>query len=175
MKQKTAPKMLPKTKKTRVIGTEAYYALSYQKLITYCEKKGFTVLEKHDPLDGGGSIIIEEKEITIDPKPNSEMKLYYLLHEIGHNITYKDKTNKYLYSEDVINIDSDDIDKLPYNYQKLDVLSIEIESWNNGLLLAKKLGIHVNRRKFNTCKSISLMCYLDYMWLDFFKKKISRK
>ncbi len=172
MKSKTAAKS-KRNRKMRVIGTEDYYILCYQKLISYCEKKGFTILEKHDPLngDGGGQIIIKDKEITIDPKPNSEMKLYYLLHEIGHNITYKDKKNNYLYSKDIIDIDSDDIDKLLYNYKKLDVLAIEIESWNNGLLLAKKLKIHVNRRKFNTCKSISLMSYVDYMWGELFRKK----
>ena len=153
------------------MDADTYFDLCYQRLTEYCEKRGFVIQEKHDPLDGGGQIIIEDKEITIDSKPNSEMKMYYLLHEIGHALAQQYKHHTYLYSENILKIGSDDIGKLKYNCDKLNILSVEIEAWNRGLLLAKKLNIHVNRRKFNTAKSVALMSYMEFMFEGFFKKK----
>ena len=168
---KTKQKKQGTKKRAKKIDAETYYDLSYQRLIEYCEKRGFVICEKHDPIDGGGQIIIEDKEITIDSKPNNEMKMYYLLHEIGHALAQQYKHHTFLYTENILKIGSDDIGKLKYNCEKLNILSVEIEAWNRGLLLAKKLNIHVNRRKFNTTKSISLMSYIDFMFEDFFKKK----
>jgi len=97
----------------------------------------------------------EENFIIIDSAQNKEIQMFSLLHEVGHHIVRKD--NKY-------NIN------FPYGFKlknksisrRVDVMREEVIAWENGRLLAQKLEINLNEKKWHNFMKKNLFDYIKW-------------
>jgi len=130
------------------------WLLELRKLERYCNQKGYAVLYQPVPHD---SINFIEKRIVIGDHHSDEVSLYCLLHEIGHYITLKKKRYDVEYNEIF-----DGFSRSSATY-KLAILQEELDAWREGLKLANRLGINVDRRKFEITKTKCIGTYLAWI------------
>lgn len=95
------------------------------------------------------------KKIFINKTSSTRRKLYLLLHEIGHvllltNENYSEKYKKIL--------EQKSYSQLTY---RTGIVEEEIDAWNEGELLAKKLSIPLDKH-FNVVRSNKLATYMKW-------------
>lgn len=105
------------------------------------------------------------KIISINTRQGIENQLYTLLHECGHVLVQQDHkayakrypgTAKVNMSEKL----SRRLEKsVAY---KIDVISEEIEAWQRGLRLAKRLGIYINEEKYTALMNKCVYSYVKW-------------
>lgn len=123
-----------------------------RKLERYCNKKGYAVLYNDVGID---SVNFDEKRIILGDHHSNEMSLYYLLHEMGHVVLYnRQKTYKKYYGYCFENFS-----KISLTY-RIGILQEELDAWKEGLRLANRLKIKINRRKFEIIKSKCVKTYI---------------
>lgn len=123
-----------------------------RKLERYCNKKGYAVLYNDVNID---SVNFDNKRITLGNHHNDEMSLYYLLHEMGHVVLYnRKKTYKKHYQYFFENFSKTSM------VYKVGILQEELDAWKEGLKLANRLKIKINRRKFEITKSRCIKTYI---------------
>lgn len=125
-----------------------------KKLERYCNKKGFAVLYRDIELD---VIYFDEKKIVLGDQHSDEISLYMLLHEIGHHVTLKKKRYQKEYQAVYDTFSKSSTTMRLTNVQE------ELDAWREGLKLAERLGITVDRRKFEITKSRCITTYLSWM------------
>lgn len=125
-----------------------------RKLERYCNKKGFAVLYQPVKLD---SIYFEDKRIVIGDHHSDEISLYCLLHEIGHHIIMCKKSYDVEYQTIY-----DNFSKSSSTYRITNVQE-ELDAWKEGLKLANRLNITVDRRKYEITKSKCISTYLSWV------------
>lgn len=107
------------------------------------------------------------KKIKIEGKYPIELKVYLLLHELGHHQLRKnwDKFTKTLpvaaHAEHI------HLSKKEGKYKRRVTYSVscveeEFKAWEEGYKLAEKLGIKINLKKWNLFKSKCLITYIRY-------------
>lgn len=101
-----------------------------------------------------------DKFICINAVQSTKSKLFSLLHECGHVILFKKST----YSKDYKAIDMARMDGRSsrsdvFKYKKL---REEIEAWEHGYILAKELGIKINKEEYDKFASKCFKSYIKF-------------
>jgi hypothetical protein len=119
----------------------------------WAKAKGVTVEIKKDCSDyfyinkQKGKI---HKKITIEKRPdNRQFELFYLLHEIGHLITYENK-EKWRNENLRYTVDFSINEEIEGNKDWYLIANIteEHDAWRNGKLLARELNIPLNEKAY---------------------------
>ena len=122
-----------------------------EEVLNYCFSKKWSVLLNKEVED---RCFPDSKIIHINTKQNFEYQFYSLLHEVGHMIEHQNASwyNKrypgFYFSRN----------SLTY---KISMLEEEINAWNKGLKLARKLGLYINDKNFHKYKAIYVSSYLS--------------
>lgn len=107
------------------------------------------------------------KKIRIQGKFPIEIKVYVLLHELGHHQLRKnwDKFEKTLpvtaHAEHIHFVSNEGKYKRRVTYT-VSCMEEEFKAWEEGFKLGEKLGIKINMNKWNTFKSRCLISYMRY-------------
>lgn len=130
------------------------------KLETWLKKKNWTVdflFNKEDILEGF------QRNIVINKSFKKEFQLYALLHECGHLLSDSNINNylKYPTMSNHNQLITKNKSILKSKKYKIDLLECEIEAWNKGLQLAKKLNIYVNRENYYSEKCKYVYTYIE--------------
>lgn len=148
------------------------YKKGLEVLTKYALKEGFKGVE----IDYHSTYITWKDKTLNDPKKvyiqsgmTLEEKVYCFLHELGHHELRKDwgkyeKALPVLAHASEILITRKNKGKKYSRRNSFHVCSLEEEflAWNEGLKLAKKLGIKVNMEKWLNLKVKSLKTYINY-------------
>lgn len=107
------------------------------------------------------------KEIKIEGKYPTEIKVYLLLHELGHHQLRKswDKFEKTLPITAYAELYHQEKKEVKYKRRVTYMVSCieeEFKAWDEGLKLASKLDIKVNLTKWNAFKAKCLISYIRY-------------
>lgn len=132
-----------------------------EKLRRWLSKTGFKLeVGKNLP----DEVCFTMKCVTINGSSTKRTRLYSLLHECGHVAIWKCRVKNP--QRDVCGCTLKRADHIMTvspsrltNKDKLDVISEEVEAWERGRRLAKRLKIRVNKEKFTADKTRALMTY----------------
>jgi len=102
----------------------------------WAEAKGYEVVLK---TDGEDSVCFENKRILIDSRSWPESKFYTLLHECGHLLIYQNRKS----------------------FQKDSLISEELIAWKKGRGLARRLGLHIDKSRYDNTMVEAIMTYID--------------
>lgn len=125
-------------------------------IVGWCASKGIEVSFGKKP---GGTYHTSEKRITIVGRASPEKQVYMLLHECGHHLVgYTEEDERfgmgYPHLEDsAVNTTF---------HHKLACLEEEIEAWNRGWRLAKRLGLGLDRGDFDRVRLACLKSYVRW-------------
>jgi len=135
-------------------SSEPSWEKELEKLSKWAKQKGFKVqFSKKE----ASHAIIETKTITLSKNHTPEIKVYILLHEIGHLLVEANKSKKKSLYNPVNEIFSNNS-----STRKILIVQEELEAWCEGFFLSKKLKIKINRKKFEECKTRSVSTYLRW-------------
>ncbi len=101
------------------------------------------------------------KRICINSSLGIEKRLYSLLHECGHLLIQDNKKN---YSKEYashVSVWSDGRKNKTDKY-KISLIGEEYEAWKRGARLAKRLGIKLNKDRYEQYKAHCIMSYLHW-------------
>lgn len=121
-------------------------------LIHWLDTKGYYV---DFDRNGDDSVDCSAKIVSINNTRTLETQLYILLHECGHILIHNnDKLMKYAevqgnYRERT-------------NIHKVFTVMEEVEAWKRGMLLAKRLNIEIDEKKWNMDISRALNKYIRW-------------
>ena len=130
----------------------------FDTLARWADNWGYTVVCETNADD---SIDFEHKTIYINSVNWAERRYYTLLHECGHLLIEKGGESfaktlpcpLYAYSTDGRTTKTD--------AYKISLIAEEIDAWRRGLRLADRLGLPVDRRKFDAEMAKSVMSYVE--------------
>jgi hypothetical protein len=102
--------------------------------------------------DGDDSVDVISKIISINNKKSIEYQFYTVLHECGHilvkeNDSFEIKKNA-------------DINPEKTKAHKVFRVIEEIEAWKRGLTLCKRMGIPVDKKKWDKFVVVAIMNYM---------------
>jgi Zn-dependent peptidase ImmA (M78 family) len=137
---------------------QSIYGSEYERLIKYCQSRGFKVV-----LGNNSFADFMQKQIQIKSNLKDENKLYALLHEIGHIICSRSKYYLDKYPSYIVQFDSN-TEQLKTDTAKILLLSEEFEAWHLGFLLSRKLKIKINKKNFDKIKARWLKTYIVFCW-----------
>ena len=122
--------------------------IDFQKVVDYLSKRGIYVnLTTTTNFWGGGMNII-----NIHHKYNLEKNgLFALLHEAGHSLQGTEQFGPNHYKR----IDEDEKPKL----HNMHLFINEVDAWDRGERLAKRLGIKLDKKAFHKQKEEALLTY----------------
>jgi len=121
-------------------------------LVYWAETKGYVVDFSYN---GDDSVDRESKIISINTTRSLETQLYTLLHECGHILIYgSDKVTNVKEVTDNYNEKS--------NIHRVFRVVEEVEAWKRGLSLANRLGISVDKEKWNRDVARALKQYMKW-------------
>tara|TARA_Y100000310_G_scaffold134378_1_gene133369 strand:- start:159 stop:569 length:411 start_codon:yes stop_codon:yes gene_type:complete len=114
--------------------------------------RGYCVHFAHD---GDDSVDEIAKIISINTTRSLETQLYTLLHECGHILIYG--------SDKVVNVKevTDHYGEKSNIYRVFRVIE-EVEAWKRGLSLADRLGIGIDKKKWNRDVARALKQYMKW-------------
>jgi len=104
------------------------------------------------------SVCYNTREVLINTRKHVESRFYTLLHECGHILINDNRDRLYKLSRET----QAHWGKKPARSRRIAVLSEEVEAWKRGERLAKKLGLKINERKFDTARTNALMSYVEW-------------
>ena len=130
----------------------------YKKVVNYAYNKGFKVIEEQN---GTNSVCLNAYFITINASQGPENRLFSLLHECGHILLCADETR---YKEAFPGVWNGVQDKRSSRsrFFRVSLVEEEMAAWNEGLKLAKRLGIKINRKNWDKHKTDCLYTYLRW-------------
>lgn len=105
--------------------------------------------------NGDDSVDRESKIISINTNRSEETQLYTLLHECGHILVYG--SDKIMDTKSV----TENFSEKSNMYRVFTVIE-EVEAWKRGLSLANRLGIAVNKDKWNRDVARALKLYMKW-------------
>lgn len=118
----------------------------------YIESLGYAITqEKMDP-----TIQLDEKYINVWWNNSERATLYYLLHEAGHAQQYKNPITLKRFHYAVEN------KKTNTNIFKVHIIHQEIDAWQKGIKIAKKLNLKINVLDYEKFAAEKLMTYINY-------------
>lgn len=123
-------------------------------LIDWCEKRGLTVLfGKHE----NGTYDEYYKTIVIAANAHPEKQVFYLLHECGHHLVFSHPGNPNRFEMGYPQTDKEVTRKFQH---RLACLEEEMEAWQRGRNLAKKLKLKFNE---DNLESLRIHCLGSYV------------
>jgi hypothetical protein len=125
-------------------------------LISWCEARGLTVRFVRK---SGGTYLGEKKLVTLASRADVETQLYLLLHECGHFlIGGRDKTERF-----GMGYSMEDEPGIKRKFvHKIDVVDEEFEAWHRGLKLGTRLGLCVDKERYDVIRCKYLRTYLKW-------------
>lgn len=132
-------------------------ALSIQyleKLVEWCSKKGIAVVfaKKEAAVYDQNT-----KTVTVSGRLSPEKQIYVLLHECGHFLVGDNPRFGKGYPQAFD-------PKLNASFEhRLACLEEEIEAWNRGWKLAKRLGLRLDHAAFEKTRAICLKSYVNWV------------
>jgi len=130
--------------------------LRLEVLIGWCGSKGLTVRFGKKK---GATYLTSDKSISVAGRMSPGKQLCYLLHECGHHlIGYTEEDERFgmgypKYEDSSVNT----------TFQhKMACLEEEIEAWNRGWKLAKRLGLNIDRESFDVIRLDCLRSYISW-------------
>ena len=144
----------PRAKRQRSRDDAAIERLAV--VVDWCRSKHIEVMFGKIP---GGSYNAIEKTIRISCRSLPEKQLHMLLHECGHHLIGFDEADErfgmgYPYVEDP-NINTT-------FHHRIACLEEEIEAWNRGWKLAKRLDLDLSRHDFDRVRLECLRTYVKW-------------
>ncbi len=133
---------------------DKYYEEEFDELVNYCKRLGWKVTQGHKLDDAA---IFDTKEITINSQRKPEIKLYRLLHEIGHVLF--SKTKDYEFRATSAYCETTDRRR---NTDRVETLEEEFAAWARGFILAEKRGIFIDKEQFDRDKAACIMTYMRW-------------
>ena len=133
-----------------------------EKLIDWAEKKNWTV----GFYSTYSAMRWWDKEIEICSRLSPETQLHDLLHECGHLILhlnhakYRERFPFSDMTEDLKNLRHRKSRRKSKRY-KVDEIAEEIEAWEQGRKLAKRLNIQLNKEKFHKDMTEGVWSYIE--------------
>lgn len=139
-----------------ITGTERLIDWAYTKHITVVFETAF------NKVNAIGATYID-KTVTINAQIGIINQMMFLLHELGHFLLEESKTY---------------LSNYPYGWKskvysnprrqtacihRLDVVGEEFEAWTRGRMLAERLGIDLDREKFDAVRVVTLRSYLEWV------------
>ena len=121
-------------------------------VIEWAEGCGYDVVISRD---GDDSIDRASRVIEINSNNSEQTQLYVLLHECGHALIYKNKSGFGV--ENVFEMYSENSSI----YKVFRVIE-EVEAWRRGLSLASRLGIDIDRVKWDRYVARAIKKYMDW-------------
>ena len=124
----------------------------FKKLEKWIKSHGYTV--RFSRID---EVNYTDKEITLCGQKNKDKMIYSLLHECGHIIVSDKKSYNKNYK--ILNkgyLDGRHTKGLLYKYKQL---REEIQAWEKGFKLSKKLGININKEDYDKYASVCFNTY----------------
>jgi hypothetical protein len=124
----------------------------YEQVKRYCKKRGVEVKESYNEQD---MALLEKGLIVINLRHSDEVRLFILLHEVGHFLLYWEDDYELLY-EMVISGGERRLEN------RVLVVNEEAAAWDAGYRLGKRLGIKLNRKRYHECKCRSIYEYMKW-------------
>lgn len=119
------------------------------RVLEWCEERSVKVSFAAVP---DGEFDPNLMSIKICGRSTPESQLFWLLHECGHFLIAKH--DKRVNRGKAHRVDARSL------IAKVEVLAEEIEAWNRGQSLAKRLRIFIDRSRFNTFKATAVNTYM---------------
>jgi hypothetical protein len=126
---------------------------SIDTIIYWLQKRGYFI---DFDRNGDDSVDRESKIVSINTTRSLETQLYILLHECGHVLVSE--------SDNIVNGSEEVLCKYSEKSKIYRVFTVieEVEAWKRGLRLAKKLGIPVNKAKWNKDVARAIKKYMEW-------------
>lgn len=121
----------------------------------YAKNKGFTVA--FEKADGVSWIDFSSKTIVIHNGSTEEIQFYHLMHELGHALQQANEIRYENHFMKIFNLFS--VRSLSY---RIKIIEEEIDAWNIGLKLAKRMGLKIQLRKYELIRARELATFLRY-------------
>lgn len=123
-------------------------------LLMYCNFKGIEVVRAKN-----WRVVVDEDSVTIREVWRGKTTtgwIYSMLHELGHTVIHgkKNFAEKYYRTYEIGGHVAIDL------VASAQIMKEEIEAWDQGLKLAKKLGIKIDRKDYERYASKCLMNYM---------------
>ena len=127
-----------------------------ERLIDWCVSKGLTVSFGKKK---GATYLTSDKSISIAGRMSPAKQLCYLLHECGHHlIGYTEDDERFgmgypRHEDSSVNTTF---------HHKMACLEEEIEAWNRGWNLSKRIGLNIPRDSFDVIRLDCLRSYVSW-------------
>jgi len=119
------------------------------------EKMGYKILYKNIE---SCECQYNKKIIVMDSKLNPESTFYLLLHELGHAKLCRQKKSYGEKYEQIYNSFS----RKSFIY-KTTILQEELDAWQEGIIISKRLELKVDKRRFEMRKTKCIMSYVRWI------------
>lgn len=129
--------------------------VSLERLVTWCRERGIDVAFTRRE---AGIYVPWNKRIRISGRLAPEKQVFFLLHECGHYlIGTKEKHERF-----GMGYSQDDPDVKRTFHHRCDIIDEEYEAWHRGLRLAARLGLTVDKERFDLTRTQMLRTY--FVW-----------
>jgi hypothetical protein len=146
------------------------YTKSLEKLTHWANNEGYSINFDHDSIsyiNWEDGTLNWPKEIKIESKYTSEIKVYILLHELGHHQLRKDWNIFEREMPILAHAEKVHFYKNVSKYKRridyiVSSLEEEFKAWDEGHKLGILLGIRINEKKWHDIRTKSLFAYMKY-------------
>lgn len=151
---KKEPGAAKREKVERLWYKDVLFINKIKTVVNWCSSKNIKVLFGKKP---GGTYDTNLRTIFINSRSLPEKQLYYLLHECGHHlIGFTEHDERFGMGYPYV----DDSDVNSTFQHRLACLEEEIEAWQRGWRLSKRLRLKLKRKDFDV---VRLMCLRSYV------------
>ncbi len=124
-------------------------------LLDWCEKRNIEVIFSRKQ---GGVYLWEDKKIKLNGRLQPEKQLHVALHECGHHlIGMKDRHERF-----GMGYSQDDPAITRTFHHRCDILDEEFDAWHRGRRLATRLGIELEKDRYDVTRTEMLRTYLKW-------------
>lgn len=124
------------------------------KVVNWCDKNNINVVFDNS---AGGKYL--PGNVTVNFSLYPERQLHVLLHECGHHVIAEKASNMRFWR----GYEEDDPTHKKTTAHRIDVLHEELEAWHEGLQLSERIGIHIDRDRYNVSRSVYVKTYLKWV------------
>jgi hypothetical protein len=125
-------------------------------LVSWCETKGIVVTFCRRK---NGIFYPATKEIKISCRMSPENQLYIMLHECGHFLV-GDKEKGQRFGMGYSQVFTPNAVRTVHH--KIDILDEELEAWHRGLKLASRIGLVIDKERFDKMKTMMINSYIHW-------------
>lgn len=125
----------------------------FKKIQDWVNSKGYSI--KYGKTD---TVDFDERVMTLNNSQYETNLIYTALHECGHILIERDSAYKTRYKS-IHKADECDGRHYRSNIYKYKKIQEEIEAWEKGFKLSKKLGININKDKYDVYASKYVLGY----------------